>query len=65
MVFSAIPVLLVTKYFLNNSPLPCPLSTLVPLFSPSPECFCKKPTLVREGGEGVERGENRKNDSTY
>jgi pimeloyl-ACP methyl ester carboxylesterase len=29
MVFSAIIVLLVTKYFLENFPLPCPLSTLV------------------------------------
>jgi hypothetical protein len=49
MVFSAIIVILITQYFLENFPLPCPLSTLVHLVSPPPECYCKKPTPVRRG----------------
>jgi hypothetical protein len=56
LVFLAIIVLLVTKYFLENFPLPCPLSPLVCLVSPPSEYDCKKPTPVREG-EDEERGE--------
>ena len=55
MVFSVIFVILVAEYFGDDFPLPCLLSFLVTLVSPSPESHCKKPTPVSREGAGSPR----------